>query len=566
MLKALRITNLAIIDDVSLEFPEHFTVMTGETGAGKSILVDGLGLALGERADKEMIRTGCEEARVESLFDLSGLPEVSSLLADLGIPLEGGELSLRRIITASGKSRSQANGSPVPLAQMKRIGDLLADLHGQHDHQLLLNEANHVKFLDAFGGLHGLCGQVRQAVGDWRALGAELSEVRERERQKTQRLDLLSFQAEEISAARISAGEDVTLAEERSRLANARRIVEGLSQAVDALTGEGGAGEALGSAFAAVKPIAEFDRASLGSRMESLKQMMESAQEEAIALREVADKLEADPKRLEELEERLDLLSRIKQKYGGSLEKALEYLEQARAEIQELGQMQERAAELAKRFAEAAKTMTDLALTLSENRAKSAKRFSSEVAAELRLLAMAGAGFGVSQHRREVPDGPAEAAGKRYFIDESGIDSIEFIFAPNPGEDSRALKNIASGGELSRIMLALKSVLAGVDRVGTLIFDEIDAGIGGRVAEVVGRKLKLIGRERQVICITHLPQIAARAQHHIVVRKIVKKGHAAVTVSAVENQERIEELARMLAGSQVTQSALKHAATLLKGD
>ncbi len=563
MLKSLRIANLAIIDDITLDFSERFTVMTGETGAGKSILIDGLGLALGERGDRDLIRSGCEEARVEALFDIGSLPEACAILKEMEVPVSDGELVLKRVISASGKGRCSANGSPLPLAQLKRIGDLLVDLHGQHDHQLLLSEAHHARFLDAFGGLVDLREKVRETCREWRAREEELARLKERERDKAQRLDLLSFQENEINSARLKPGEDSELEHEKTRLAHARRIGEALAGARDSLQGEGGARESLGAAIAALKAIAEFDPAGAGTRLESLKRLLEEIQEESDSLRGEMEKLDADPARLDQVEERLDLVTRLKHKYGGSIEGALEHASAARREIDELNASQERAAELEAEVESRRRAFAAHSISLSAGRGGAAGDFSTRVMAEFQDLAMTEAKFRVSFSRRPDPAGPVEEEGTRYAASEEGLDLVEFLLAPNPGEGMRPLSAIASGGELSRIMLALKAVLAKVDRVGTLVFDEIDTGIGGRVAEVVGRKLEAIGAERQVVCITHLPQIAARADRHAVVRKRVRKASTSVSVETAEGDARIEELARMLAGEEITPTALKHARAML---
>jgi DNA repair protein RecN (Recombination protein N) len=442
---------------------------------------------------------------------------------------------------------------------------MLVDLHGQHEHQLLLDPSRHIEFLDAFGGLVPRVGEVREACHAWRSCREELEELSSRERGKAEELDLLNFQVGEISAARLEPGEDGRLSAEKSRLAHAQRITGALAAAYDALAGEGGAQEMVGRAVSALKGVEEYDPGRIGPEAEAMAHLDSIVQSEAQDLRQLLEKLEADPARLEQVEERLDTVSRLKRKYGGSEEAVLKYLEEARTRAAELTGAEEKLAALKGRAEELRRELSAKAAALSRERERVSARFAELVGRQLVELAMSGADFGVKTFRRGDPDGPVEMDGNRYACTAEGIDSVEYYLAPNVGESTKPLKAIASGGELSRIMLALKSVLARVDRVGTLVFDEIDAGIGGGVAEVVGRKLKEIGDERQVLCITHLPQIAAHAQEHVAVRKMERDGHAQAIVMKLKKKERVEELARMLAGAEITPTALKHAETLLRG-
>ncbi|MEK7475248.1 MAG: DNA repair protein RecN [Candidatus Coatesbacteria bacterium] len=564
MLKELRIRNLAIIEDVNLEFEPGLTVLTGETGAGKSILVDGLSLVLGERADRDQVRAGAAEARIEAVFDLEGQMEVHRLLAELELPDEEPDLILRRVITAAGKTRCSVNGSPVPLSHLKRIGDLLADLHGQHEHQLLLDPTQHLFFVDAFGGLLPAREGVRRAWAAWQAARVELDAARAALRGRSERLDLLVFQVDELEQAKLEPGEADRLAAERSRLANAQKLTEALTRAHDSLLADGGAGESLGVAINALRAVADFDTEHIGSELESLRRLVEMVRDEGNNLRGLVESLEADPHRLEQIEERLDLISRMEHKYGGSIESALATLASARGEAAALTSSDETVAALEAKAESARQLLSKQALDLSDDRSRASAKFAELVARELGELAMGGADFGVRMSQQADPAGPVESDDGRYRATADGIDTIEFYLAPNVGEGTRPLKAIASGGELSRIMLGLKTVLAAVDRVGTLVFDEIDSGIGGRVAEVVGRKLREIGAERQVLVITHLPQIAAKAGVHILVAKIVEEGHTKVEAGVATGKARLNELARMLAGSEITASALKHAETLLR--
>ena len=565
MLKQLRIRNLAVIEEVTLEFESGFTALTGETGAGKSMLIDGLNLALGERADKDLVRTGCDEAQVEALFDISEQPRVAALLSGLDLPSMEEDLLLRRVVSAAGRSRCVVNGSPVPLLIMKQLGDLLVDLHGQHEHQLLFDEARHLEFLDAFGHLEDTRSDTAAAYVAWKAVKDELDSLNEGGEDKARRMELLLFQVNEIEAAKLVDGEEEALDEERHRLANTRRIEEALSRARDGLTGEAGAGERLGGAATALRSVLVYDRGGVGPVVERLKALEEGVKEGSNELRILLEMLEADPARLDWLEERLDLIAKLKHKHGGTIEKVRENLAAARAELKMLAGAEERIAELKGQQDARKSALSKFAGQLSAERSSASMDFASTVAGELAELAMEKADFGVrtTQYADEV--GPVTMDGSNYKCTQDGIDVVEFYLAPNVGEETKPLKSIASGGEMSRVMLAIKSVLAGADRVGTMVFDEIDAGIGGRVAEVVGKKLADLGEKRQVICITHLPQIAARAARQVTVTKEVGEAHTRVKAVPVTGQARIEELARMLAGEEITASALKHAKALLDG-
>jgi DNA repair protein RecN (Recombination protein N) len=494
---------------------------------------------------------------------VSELPEVRALLASLDLPADDGELVLRRTVSAAGKSRCSVNGSLVPLAHLKRLGDLLADLHGQHEHQLLLDPAHHLACVDAFGGLGEAREGVARAHAAWREAAAALQAARAARQGRAERLDLLRYQIQELETAALRSGEAAELRAERERLAHAARLQEALAAAREALGGEGGAGDRLGGALAALRTVEAFDRERIGPVLEALGALADQIRERSADLRGLAERIPDDPAALERITERLDLVERLSRKYGGSEAAALERLAAARAEVRDLESGEETVAALERRLEEARAELSARAVALSADRARAAERLAARVARELRELAMSGADLGVRITQTAAADGPVEQEGARYAATADGIDRVEFYLAPNVGEGTRPLKAVASGGELSRIMLALKAVLASTDRVGTLVFDEIDAGIGGRVAEVVGRKLKAIAAERQVLCITHLPQIAAKAERHLVVRKLVERGHTRAVVASLGAKERIRELARMVAGEEITPTALRHAEAML---
>ncbi len=564
MLKELHIRNLAIIGDLSLEFGPGYSVLTGETGAGKSMLIDGLNLALGEKADKEMVRAGQEEALVEALFDISGLGDASAFVRSLDIPSMGDEVVLRRVVSAAGRSRCAVNGSAVPQAMLKKLGDMLVDLHGQHEHQLLLNPATHLEFLDAFGDLLPDRTELRGVYLEWKSSRTELDRLRAMERDRAARIDQLEYQVQELEAARLKPGEEESLAAERKMLANVQKISAAMARAYSNLMGDGGGRELVGTAISDLRSVEDYNKETVGPLLTALERLLDGMLDEGANLRSIQEKLEADPKRLEQIEERLDQLARLRRKYGDSVEVMSGFLAKAKAELSELSSSDERIKALEGREAELRREMAVHATRLSAERQRNANVFADIVSRELQELALEGADFGVKLIQQGDPAGPVEVDGSPYRVTETGIDAVEFYIAPNVGAGTHPLKEIASGGELSRVMLALKSILARVDRVGTMVFDEIDAGIGGRVAEIVGRKLAGIGEKRQVLCITHLPQLAARAADHLVVSKATEDGETVVRAKRVSKKDRVRELARMLAGEEITDTALKHAEALLK--
>ncbi|MDH4161506.1 MAG: DNA repair protein RecN [Nitrospirota bacterium] len=562
MLKELNIKNFAIIDQLRVEFGPGLNVFTGETGAGKSIVVDALNLALGERASGDLIRTGAQEAVVEAAFELnSHAPTaIGRILSEQGIEMnEGDDLIVRRILAASGKNKVYINGSLANLATLAAIGAHLADIHGQHEHQSLLSLEQQMEMLDSFGNLLKLRSAFGELFIGLRTLREELSGLEAGEREKAQREDLLRYQVNEIEAARLKPGEDEELLAEQRVLANAEKL-GGLAQAADQVlySSEGSALAGLKRAITSIRDIVAIDP-TLSPTLEMLESGKAQLEEAAREVATYADRVEFDPARLESIGDRLDLIQKLKKKYGATLAEIIAFGETAAAELEKIERSGEEMDRLRKEIAGLKDQITVKAAELTKKRAAAARELEKKVETELGHLGMKKTTFAV-RIEQEAGDDTADGhkAGPR------GADRIEFLISANPGEEPRSLAKIASGGELSRIMLALKTILVEGDPIPTLVFDEVDAGIGGAVAEEVGRKLKRIAGKRQVFCITHLAQIASMASSHYGVAKAVKKDRTSTEVRLLEQRERIDEVARMLGGKTITDATIKHAQEMIE--
>lgn len=550
MLLELHIENLAIIERVDMSFGKGFNVLTGETGAGKSILLDAIGLVLGERADTTLIRTGANRTLVSAVFDTVDLPGASAILGELGLETEEGLLYIMREIQEGGRSIARINGQPVPLSTLKTLGDALVDLHGQHEHQSLLRLQIHLDFLDHWLGeeILKLRAQMREGVQQLYALQREREEIHERERERVQMQDLYQFQYEEISSARLQPDEEESLLQEEQRLTHAEKLVALAGTGYESLMGEGGAYDRLAEAVHALEEMTRID-SSIEEYLEPLQAALVQTEEAGRAMRDYCENVEYNPERLDEIVSRLELIKRLKRKYGDTVEAILQYHEEITGKLGIMEHQSERKAEIEEELQLLESDLQDLADLLSERRRKGARAFSEAVQTELHDLAMERAMFAVQVNPKN--------------LDGTGADAVEFLLAPNPGEALKPLNKIASGGEMSRVMLALKTVLANAAPVPTLIFDEIDAGLGGRVAHKVGEKLEQLQNHFQVLCVTHLPQIACRATYHYRINKQVDDGRTLVQVGPLEYEERVLELARMLAGEE-TETALQHARELLE--
>ncbi len=550
MLHTLHIENLAIIDRLEVSFAAGLNALTGETGAGKSILLDALNLALGERADPTLIRTGADKLRVNAVFLAPNDPDLHALLSELGVDLEEGMLYLSREVQAGGRSLARVNGQPTPLSTLKAIGERLVDLHGQHEHQSLLKPSSHLEFLDRWLGEPALRQreQVAQAVQALRRAERELHELTERAREREQMLDLYRFQVDEIRQANLQAGEDEQLETEARRLTHAEKLVALAGGAYDALMQENGAYDHAARASRNLAEIARIDP-SVREWGDMLEGALAHLEEVAGNLRAYAESIEYDPARLEEVIERLELIKRLKRKYGDTIEAIVQYADDAERKLQTLETLSERREALEAEIAQLQSQASAHCATLSELRRAGAAQFAETVQAHLRDLAMERAQFQVALRPKPM--------------DATGVDAVEFLFSANPGESARPLSKIASGGEMSRVMLALKTALAHAAPVPTLVFDEIDAGLGGRTAHAVGEKLSQLAQHCQILCITHLPQIASRAARHLAIEKYTENDATRVALHLLEGEPRVSEIARMLAG-EPTETALQHARELLQ--
>ncbi len=550
MLESLHIQNYALIDDIELEFGPDFNVLTGETGAGKSIIVGALNLVLGARASAEGVRDGADRARVDAVFRI-GAParDLAAALQESDIALEDGVLILSRVVTPDGRSRAYAGGVPVPLAVLAAIGDELVDLHGQHEHQSLLKPARQLDLLDGFAGAQQAAGAVAAAVSALRDVERDLAALEVDDRERARRVEFLQHEVREIETAGLHPGEEEESRERRDLLTNAERIFELSSRAYATLheRDEGAVVDALDAASGDVEELARINN-RFTSLAERLAEAREKIEDVAAELREFTTEIEFDPQELEDINARLTLISALKRKYGESIAAVLAYGERAREEVAAFEQRDERLAQLKRQRGALFEEGRRLAGELSEQRKKAARALDKQIAAALAELGMKGGRF---ETRFECGE-----------LCATGIDRVEFLLAANPGEPLKPLRHVASGGEISRVMLALKSVFAKADTIPTLIFDEIDAGVGGAVANKVAAKLAELAGSHQTICISHLPQIAAAAQTHFHVAKETQKKRTVTSVARIADEDRVRELARLLDGS-VSAVSIEHARSLL---
>ncbi len=552
MLRTLSVRNFAIIDRLDLEFGPGFNVLTGETGAGKSIIMDALNLLLGGRAGAEMVRGGAERATLDAVFDVGGSPELQTLVAELGFDLEDDQLFLSREVAANGKSSCRLGGRPASVSQLKAVGEWLVDLHGQHEHQSLLAVSRHLDMLDDWGGkaVQSLRSEVTAAFQKVQSLRREKDELEKDARERAHLLDLYQFQVKEIKDAQLKPGEDEELQTEHNRVANAQKLAEAAQAAATTLTGEdgGGALESLATAVRALEDAASLD-ATLTPMLETLRSAAYELTEAERDLVRYQDEIEFDPERLEQIEERLETLRTLKRKYGDSIEEILGYGAETAEKVETLANSEERGAKLEAEIGKADKKLRELCARLTTARAKAAKEFQSITLSELRELAMDKARF-------EVHTEQGEPTAK-------GTDRVEFLIATNPGEPLRPLVKVASGGEISRVMLAVKAALARQEALPTMVFDEIDVGVGGRTSSVIADKMATLAKSAQILCITHLAQIASRGQHHYYIEKQVRGDRTIVTVTPLTPNERVSEIARMIGGANVSETVLQHAREML---
>jgi DNA repair protein RecN (Recombination protein N) len=551
MLTELRIEDFAIIDHLELQFADGLTTFTGETGAGKSIILDAIEVLMGVKADATFIRSGAEKAILEAVFripqrsraEILGILEQEDLLDDPDFITFGRELR------SAGRNTARVNGRSVSVSLMRQLGGYLVDIHGQSEHLSLLNVRSHLGLLDRYASSQTLLDDYRQIYKRLTELRRELEKLRQSEKDAERRVDLLDYQIQEIRSANLGKVDEDELRQERSRLANAENL-SSMAQRSLLLLDEGGeeapaVTDALGQVVEALQSVAKIDKSQeqLTQRAEEL---AVNAGELARDLRDYLEGIEFNPRRLNHLEDQIDLINRLKRKYGGTLEAVLAFAAKSEAELEMISHASERIEELEAEESRLLPELAEKALALSASRREAAENLASGVEAQLADLSMNGARFNVSFMRQDDEHGLPVEADRKVSFDATGIDRVKFLIAPNPGEGFKPLVKIASGGETSRLMLALKNVLAQADHVSTLIFDEIDQGIGGRVGAVVGEKLWQLARQHQVLCITHLPQLAAYGDRHYCVHKEVETGRTTTRVSLLQGDVRLDELALML--------------------
>ena len=553
MIRSVSVKNIALIDKLEFELGEKLNILSGETGAGKSLIIDALNFVLGERADRSLIRYGTDQASVEAVFSDYLTPQVSAYLDDMGIEQEE-VLILRRKMSADGKNECRINGRLTTLSVLKGLTELLVDIHGQHEHQSLAKQANHEALLDDIGGaeLASARDKVKELCLKYRALKAEYARYGD-ESERARRLDVLRFQVEEIERAAIGEGEEEDLLEKRRRIRNTEKILSALSSAMNVLDGYDGASVTgnIKAAEGSLKTIESYDDAipPLCERLDAAKTEIADITE---TVGEIMRELDFDAKSADSIEERLELVRSVLRKYGGSYQAVQSFYQKASAEASELENASERTEKLEREISEVGARLQKAADTLGELRRAAAEKFERDMTRELGDLGMSGTTFKVDIASDHTPDS----------VGETGGDRVEFLISPNVGEPLKPLAKIISGGEMSRFMLALKNIVAGIDRIGTMVFDEIDTGISGRISAVVAEKMCNISRTRQVIAITHMPSLAAMADSHFLIAKSVEDGKTLTHLTLLEDDT--EEVARLIGASDYSAHAVPHAQEMKK--
>ncbi|MGD9364285.1 MAG: DNA repair protein RecN [Desulfobacteraceae bacterium] len=563
MLQELTIRNFAIIEDLTIGFESGLTILSGETGAGKSIIINAVNLLLGSRVSATLIRTGADHAELEAFFSI--LPEsgVAKVMTEHGYdPQEG--LMVRRIISRKDRHRIYINGRMATMQILTAITANLASISGQHAHQGLLKEEEHLLILDQYGGLMDLREKYHESYRQVLPLIAKEQQLIRRQADQSEQMELLQFQVQEIEAANVQANEDKDLEAERLRLKNGQMLFETVQQCVDGLYRiDGAVFERLGHMSKALAKCEALDP-ELREPAGEMESLAYGAEDLAANLRDYLARIDLDPLQLERVEERLDILNRLKRKYGGSIEAVLEFAADANRQLDEIGNVEGALVELRDQLHAAHSRLCTIAQTLSKKREQAAQSLAKAVEAELTSLRMANTRFSAAiEPLKTSSETSSYLQNRDCLLAESGMDRAAFMIAPNVGEDIKPLTAIASGGELSRIVLALKAILAHNDSLETVVFDEVDAGIGGGVAEMVGKKLAALARYHQILCITHLPQIAKYGRHHFRIEKRVSKGRTHTTIARLSAEARVEEVARMLGGERITPATMDHAKEML---
>lgn len=563
MLIQLDIHNIALIEKVNMELGKGLNILTGETGAGKSIIIDSINAILGERISKDLIRTGREKALVEAVFQVDNL-RFADIYEEMGLqPEEDGTLIISREITQSGKNTCRINGKMATVSMLKSFGERIIDIHGQYDNQSLLRIENHLELLDSFGGetVQKLKHQYIIQLGEYKEIKTRLKNLSGDHGERERKIDLLGFQIDEIKKAKLKKNEEIELSNQRVLLANSEKIVNSLSTAYELLFSgnntKNSASDITNEALSEINSLARLDQRfeSIYKRLQDISYQLDDITED---IRNERDNTEYNPDLLEEIEERLDLIFKLKRKYGGTIQEVLDYCIKTEAQLEEIVKSEEITEQLREKLNETDKRLYKTSVELNAERIKASKILESKISNELDDLEMKKAKFKV-----EIQfDEGREFNGDRKYM-QSGLDRVEFLISPNAGEPLKPLAKIASGGEMSRIMLAIKTILADVDKIPTLIFDEIDIGISGKASLKVGEKLSFISRNHQVICVTHLAQIACMADHHMLIEKVSADDSTETVVSKLAGEEIRDEIARMLGGTATSETSIKYAGEML---
>ena len=553
MLSLLHIENIALIQSADIRFEPGFNVLTGETGAGKSIVIDSIGAVLGERTSRELIRTGAKSALVTAVFtQVPPLP----WLEENGFPTGEEELLLQRELQGDGRNVCRIDGKLVTVAQLRELGRQLLNIHGQHDGQQLLDPASHLGYLDQFGGCQPLLESYQEAYRKWHDIRREMDKLQMDEAERSRRVDTLNYQIQELERAQLKAGEDEELSARRTLLRSAGRLMEAVQSAEFALSGDedrDGACSLIAQAEGEVQGVSSISP-ELSELSEKLTALRCAADDAADTLRDLSRSFDFSPGELDQVEERLDLLYRLRRKYGPTVEDMLSYLDRCRKELDQIQYADDTLARLEKELKKAQKEAARRGEVLSQARREAAGALQARVQEELRQLDMPKVQF-----QTEFTPKGGEAG-----MDETGLDEVQFLMSANLGEALKPIQKVASGGELARIMLALKNVLAEGDQIGTLVFDEVDTGVSGRAAQKVAEKMAQVARGKQVLCVTHLPQIAAMADTHFSVQKGEREGRTYTRLERLDRSQRREELARLIGGASITPSLLESAEELLR--
>lgn len=547
MLTSLKIENVAIIESAAIEFGCGLNVLTGETGAGKSIVIDSINAILGERTSRDIIRTGAQSAKVYAVFEDVN-ERVRNFLDENGIDCEDGVLIINRTLSREGKNACRINGAPVTVSMLREIGGELIDIHGQHDNQSLLSPEKHCGFVDSFAGNADLIADYREKYGRLCEIRSKLKKLTTDESSKSQRIDFLTYQIDELEKAEITIGERDELKARKSLINNSQKVIESLNIAYEALKADGAGIDMITDAESEIANASAYME-TLGEASEKITDIRYELEDIAETLRDAMTEVDFDPSELEDIDERLDLLYRLSKKYGDTEEEMLEYLEKARAELDNIAFSEERVKELQKQEKEALAETETAACKLTESRKTAGEKLSNAICSELEFLDMPNVRFVVK----------CNDIG----LTENGKDEIEFLISANAGEEPKPLAKIASGGELSRIMLAIKNVLAETDGVDTMIFDEIDTGVSGRAAQKIAMKLRSASKGRQVICVTHLAQIAAQGDVHLYISKSVSDGKTYTNIKSLIEEERVAEIARIMGGMEITKLQFESAREML---